>query len=363
MDEDNILGMSDEQFAEMPLPDTEFTEQPDTESASDSGADEAVTEPEEQEGEFDETYEEEQTSETEAEDTSEEDDLGSDESDEAGESDETGQESGDVDYESFYKAMTAPFKANGKEMQVDNPEDAVRLMQMGANYNKKMSSLKPNLKLMKMLDNNGLLDEGKLSYLVDLDKKNPDAIKKLVQDSGIDTYDLEGDVDYKPKSYSVDDKELALDDALDEIKQTDTYAKTLNVVSKEWDASSKQIIADNPHLLTAINEQIGNGVYDQITAEVEKDKMLGRLSGLSDIEAYRQVGDRLFSQGNFNQDTPPTAESPEPTKQTSPRAKQTAKRKRAAASPRSAAASQNPSFNPLAMSDEEFEKQFSDSLM
>lgn len=359
MDEDNILGMSDEQFAEMPLPDTEYTEQPDTESAGDSVADE----PEQQEGEFDETNEEEQTDQEEDQDASEEDDTGSDEDDEERESDETDKESSDVDYESFYKALTAPFKANGKEMQVDNPEDAVRLMQMGANYNKKMSSLKPNLKLMKMLDNNGLLDEGKLSYLIDLEQKNPDAIKKLVQDAGIDTYDLEGDVDYKPKSYSVDDKELALDEALDEIKQTDTYAKTLNVVSKEWDASSKQIIADNPHLLTAINEQIGNGIYDQIAAEVEKDKMLGRLSGLSDIEAYRQVGDRLFSQGNFNQDTPPTTESPEPTKQTSPRAKQNAQRKRAAASPRSAPASQNTSFNPLAMSDEEFEKQFSDSLM
>lgn len=369
MDDTNILGMSDEQFAELPIPDYSEESFEEPESVSDSGADEGVDEHpepeyEQEEGEFDETTEEEENLDEEAEETSETDDLGSDEGDEEGESDETGQESSDVDYESFYKALTAPFKANGREMQVDNPEDAVRLMQMGANYNKKMSALKPNLKLMKMLDNNGLLSEDKLSFLIDLDKKNPDAIKKLVQDSGVETYALEEAGEYKPNTYSVDDKEFELDEVLDEIKHTDSYEKTLNVVTKVWDETSKRIIAENPQVLTAINEHISNGVFDQITAQIDKDKMLGRLSGLSDIEAYRQVGDRLFNQGNFNQENPPTQESPEPTQQPSPKAKQVARRKRAAATPRSASsASPKPTFNPLAMSDEDFEKEFSDSYI
>ncbi len=370
MGDDNILGMSDEQFAELPVPDFSEESFEEPESVSDSGADEGVdehSEPEyeQEEGEFDETLEEEENLDEEAEEASETDDLGSDEDDEDGEPDDAEKDSSDVDYESFYKALTAPFKANGREMQVDNPEDAVRLMQMGANYNKKMASLKPNLKLMKMLDNNGLLAEDKLSFLIDLDKKNPDAIKKLVKDSGVDTYDLgDEDTDYKPNNYSVGDKEYELGEVLNEIKQTDTYSKTLNVVNKVWDAESQSTVAQNPEILTALNEHIGNGVYDQIVTEIEKDRMLGRLSGLSDIEAYRQVGDRLFNQGNFNQETPPTQESPEPTPQPSPKAKQVARRKRAAATPRSASsASQNPTFNPLAMSDEDFEKEFSDSYI
>ena len=85
-------------------------------------------------------------------------------------------------------------------------------MQMGANYNKKMAALKPNLKLLKLLENNGLLSEEKLSFLIDLDKKNPDAITKLVKDSGLDP--LEMDVsksDYKPNTYTVHDREVELD--------------------------------------------------------------------------------------------------------------------------------------------------------
>lgn len=364
--------MSDEAFAELPLPEDELFEEP--ESVSDSGADEGVEEeqesdePEElesdedEEGDFDETSEEEDDSEEETDEDAETDDTDSDESDE----NESDSDDSKVDYESFYKALTAPFKANGKDMQVDNPEDAVRLMQMGANYNKKMASLKPNLKMMKMLDNNGLLDERKLSFLIDLDKKNPDAIKKLVKDSGIDSYEIDdNDPDYKPNNYSVGDKEYDLSEALNEIKQTDTYSKTLNVVNKEWDSESQSIIADNPETLLALNEHIANGLYDRIATEVEKDRMLGRLSGVSDIEAYRLVGNRLFEQGNFNEETPKTQESPEPT-QTPSKSKKpaNAKRKRAAASPRSSKASTPTShINPLNMSDEEFEKEFSDKFL
>lgn len=37
------------------------------------------------------------------------------------------------DYEAFYQALTKPFKANGKELKITDPNDAIRLMQMGAN--------------------------------------------------------------------------------------------------------------------------------------------------------------------------------------------------------------------------------------
>ena len=89
-----------------------------------------------------------------------------------------------VDYKAEYDRLVAPFKANGREITVKSVDDAIALMQMGANYNKKMSALKPNLKLMKLLENNGLLDETKIGFLIDLEKKNPDAINKLIKDSG-----------------------------------------------------------------------------------------------------------------------------------------------------------------------------------
>jgi len=43
----------------------------------------------------------------------------------------------------FFKKVSAPFKADGKDVQVRTPEEAVRLMQMGVNYSKRMKEMKP----------------------------------------------------------------------------------------------------------------------------------------------------------------------------------------------------------------------------
>jgi len=274
------------------------------------------------------------------------------------------------DYEAEYKKITAPFKANGKDMHVKSADDIVALMQMGANYNKKMAALKPNLKLMKLLENNGLLSEEKLSFLIDLDKKNPDAISKLVKDSGIDPLDMDVNKEsgYKPKTYTVDDRELELDSVLESIQDTPTYAQTINVVSTKWDGPSKQAVAESPQLLKVINDHISSGVYDLISNEVERERMFGRLRSVSDIEAYRQVGDSLDAKGAFNhlfnqgqqQPAPkqvitPPAKAEDPTRQAKKRAASTTK-----AVPTNKVAAD---FNPLSLSDEEFSKSFNSRLL
>jgi hypothetical protein len=206
------------------------------------------------------------------------------------------------DYEAEYKKILAPFKANGKDIQVESVDDAIALMQMGANYAKKMAALKPNLKLLKMLENNKLLSEEKLSFLIDLDKKDPGAINKLVKDSGIDPMDLSAEKagTYKQTAYAVDDQELELDAVLGEIQDSPTYTKTLDVVGNKWDTASKQVIAKTPQLLKIIDDHVSSGIYDVINKEIERETMLGRLKGMSNIEAYKAVGDAIQARGGFN---------------------------------------------------------------
>ena len=270
-----------------------------------------------------------------------------------------------VDYEAEYKRLLAPFKANGREIQVKSVDDAVALMQMGANYNKRMAALKPNLKMLKLLENNGLLNEEKISYLIDLEKKNPEAINKLVKDSGLDPMDLDAEKagEYKPKIHSVDDREIDLDTVLDEIQETPTYTQTLEIVSKKWDGASKQTIASTPQLLKVINDHVANGIYDLINQEVERERMFGRLNGLSDIEAYRRVGDAINARGGFNHlgsnQTKPNQEpvvvQPKPK---APADDKLNEKRRAASStkPANVSTTAAPDFNPLALSDEEFSK-------
>jgi len=145
----------------------------------------------------------------------------------------TEQEAPAVDFEAEYKRITAPFKANGTEMQVKNTEDAIRLMQMGANYHHKMAALKPSLKTLKLLEKNDLVDPEKLNFLIDLHNKNPEAITKLIRDSQIDPLDIntKDESNYKPTQRNVSDTELALDSVLEEIRETPTYAKTLNILT------------------------------------------------------------------------------------------------------------------------------------
>ena len=275
----------------------------------------------------------------------------------------------EVDYKAEYEKLMKPFKANGRDIQVSSVDDAIALMQMGANYNKKMAALKPNMKLMKMLENNDLLSEEKLNYLIDLSRKDAGAINKLIKESGIDplTLDTEKAEGYTPKSYKVDEREIELDMVLEQIQHTPAYPKTLEVVSKQWDPASRQVVANSPQLLKIINDHVDRGIYDVIAAEVERERIFGRLNGMSDIEAYRQVGDSIQARGGFDHlvqkrteqgqqaPTRPVVVQPKPKSADDNKLREM--RKAASTSkPASASATPASDFNPLALSDEDFSK-------
>lgn len=270
---------------------------------------------------------------------------------------------GEIDYKAEYAKIFAPFKANGKEIAITSADDAISLMQMGANYNKKMAALKPNLKLLKMLDNSGLLSEERISYLIDLDKKNPAAISKLVKESGLDPMDLDADKasGYTPSTYTVDDREVELDTVLDDLQSTPTYNRLLDVVSTKWDGPSKQAIAGTPQLLKVINDHMKSGIYDVIASEIERERVFGRLNGMTDLEAYRHVGDAIQSRNGFahlfqqNKEQAPKVVTAPPKPQVDEAALR--EKRRAASSTKPAGPGSAPKdFNPLAMSDDEFNK-------
>jgi len=270
----------------------------------------------------------------------------------------------EIDYKVQYEELLSPFKANGKDIKVDTVEDARSLMQMGANYNKKMAALKPNLKVVKMLDNHGLLDEGKLSYLIDLSKKDPEAIKKLVKDSGLDPLDIDTDnIAYKPNAYNVSDSEVALDGILDDIRDTSTFNTTIDIIGNKWDETSKDIIAKDPNIIKVINEHVGSGIFKKVSEVVERERILGRLNGLSDIEAYKQVGDAINANGGFGDPVQATPTQPTSTsksnsvnKANNPVDPKLKDKRKAAGSTKSKPSKAKPQFDVLNMSDEEFEK-------
>ncbi|WP_241362629.1 hypothetical protein [Escherichia coli] len=272
----------------------------------------------------------------------------------------------DFNYKEGYEKLMAPFKANGKMITPRSPEEAISLMQMGANYTRKMQELQPYRKVMLMLQNNGLMDEDKLSFLIDLDKKNPEAIKKLLKDSGTDPLDFNPDeeINYQGGNHRVTDTEADFATEIDDLKSTQEGQATLGVISSTWDAASKDALYQNRGLLHTIHEQRENGIYDTIANEVNRLQMLGQIPvGTPFIQAYNYVGNLLAQQGAFNQ-----VAKPEPVQAVKPavqpvvrvaQPKQTlanSEQAKAASLNRAATRKATPIVNPLAMSDEDFAK-------
>ena len=277
----------------------------------------------------------------------------------------------ETDYKSFHDQVMAPFKANGKMVQLKSPEEAIALMQMGANYTRKMQEIQPHRKVLLMLENNGLLDEGKLSYLIDLDKKNPDAIKKLVKDAGLDPMDIDTSEEsaYRVGNHRVSDEEAAFRGVLDDLSTTDNGKQTLQVINSTWDQASKELLWKNPGVMNLINQQRELGIYDRILTEVERRKALGQVPiNQPLLQIYQQVGQEMVA-GNAFADIVQPAQQPRET--VAPVASRVVPpkpvvkngdRATAAAPSKAAAKPAKVIVNPLSMSDDDFLKQFQGRL-
>lgn len=272
------------------------------------------------------------------------------------------------DYKAAYQQIMGPIKANGREIQLNSPEEAVRLIQQGANYTKKMQALAPNLKLMRMLENQGLLDENKLSFLIDLDRKDPQAITKLLKDSQIDPLDLDMSQEpaYKPGNHQVSDQEMAFHSTLEDVTSTPTGAETIALINTQWDQASKEAIFKEPQIMKVINDHRASGIYAKIADEVERQRMMGTLEALPFIHAYKQVGDQLHAagqlapQGQAAQPDPNRNPNPQPEQRVIERRPaapkpqvQNGNQARAASSTRSTPKPAAKEFDPFNMTDDE----------
>lgn len=287
------------------------------------------------------------------------------------------------DYKGFYDKIMAPIKASNRTLQVKSVDEAVKLMQFGADYTRRMQQLRPNLKLMKMLQNNDLLSEEKLTFLIDLDKNNPDAVNKFLKDRNIDPLDLDpqSEKEYKPGNHSVSDAEMVFNQQLDELKSTQQGKETITHIERDWDQQSIEMLYKEPEIMKLIDEQRADGIASQITAELDRRKMLGQIPAhVPFLTAYQAIGAELHQAGKLLSYGKPTLQQPQqvPPGQPQQQAPQAPVQQRqvlesrpanqkpvvrnnaaakAAAPVRTTPGKPAPvDFNPLAMSDAEFEK-------
>ena len=284
-------------------------------------------------------------------------------------------ETAPADYKAFHDQVMAPFQANGKTIQLRSVDEAIQLMQQGANYTRKMQAIAPHRKVLMMLENNGLLDESKLSRLIDLEKKNPDAIRALVKEAGIDPLDIDvhEESTYTPGNHAVPDEAIAFQTTLDEVSSTPDGQETVREITASWDPESKAELWKDPSILGTIHQQRISGVYDRVVAEIERQRTIGAIpANVSLLNAYRVIGERMTQAGAF-QDlvaAQQAAQRPAVQHPVATRVASTAKpvvtnsgKVSIAAPTRTATPRRAEAFiNPLAMSDDEFMKQFANRV-
>lgn len=266
-------------------------------------------------------------------------------------------------YEEFYKTVMAPFKANGRMVQLNNAQEVISLMQKGTDYTRKTQDLARYKKPLLMLEKAKLLDEDNVSFYIDLMNGNQEAIRKLLKDKNIDTLSLpseEEPINYVPSGNKVSDIEVAIDDTIKNIAGK-PYGNSFLADVSNYDDVTKSYIGQDPRILEALFQQKQQGVYDRIVAEVERQKLIGNISPNTPfVEAYYNVG-MMLRQQVYNQQGRNGFNTPQPLTRRpaiTPSNLNNSQRARAAGITRTSSQARQPIKNPLSMSDEEFLKQF-----
>lgn len=280
------------------------------------------------------------------------------------------------DYKALYEGLIKPLKANGKEIQLQSHDELIQLAQMGANYTRKMQQMAPHRKALMMLENNELLDPERLGFLIDLQRKDPAAIQKLLKESGVNPLDIDTEAEptYRGGNHQVTDTQVQFHAALQDARSSEVGMTVLQSIDTTWDQASKELLFKQPEILGTMVSQQEEGFYPRIVEEMDRLRMLGRLpAGQSWLESYKTVGENMAAQGRFNdlvaqvpeqRQTPAQpAAAPVATRVAAPKPQVAASAKAAAAAPtRAAAKPAQTQRNPLEMDDAEFMKQFANRL-
>ena len=256
----------------------------------------------------------------------------------------------EVDYKSIYEQVFKPFKANGKEITPKSVEDIISLMQMGANYTKKMQLMAPMKKVVQSLDN-AKIDEQELNFLIDVSKGDKEAIKQLLIKHKIDPLeiDLDGDNTYSPRNNIASDEDVEFNDTLMDIH--DSLPRIQEILNNTWDDNSKKAILKDPRLMRALHEEVQMGRFDEVQKRLETEKTFGRYKGVSDVDAYIDLVSKMEQERMKTKTQPETPTKTESTKKIPDKSKAAPTKGKTSKSSSSLTAK-----DLLSMSDDEFNK-------
>ena len=198
----------------------------------------------------------------------------------------------------FYKRVTSPFKANGQEIRIDDPEKIIRGLQMSVGYTDKMRKFKEYRPFLNPLRERGILENPeKFNMLIDAMDGNKDAIKKLIADANINPLELgstDEETNYMPTDHTANDFDLAFEDLIDNSRQAGVEQPLVENVLKNWDDASVAELVMDKQSANDIVSHIENGAFDLVTKRIkEKEIFDPAYADLPDIEKYRSAAQEV----------------------------------------------------------------------
>lgn len=252
-----------------------------------------LEQPEEDSGDEDDGEEEVEEVE---EESSEEEESDPDEGEEAAE-EKLDTETTDADDEPV-EVQKYKFRANGKEYEFTEQEIKEKfpaVFGQAMDYTRKMQAIKPWRKTIDAIEGAKLTHED-VNLMIDVLKGDKDAIAEVLKKTGVDSLELDVEQSvYTPNDYGRDEHALEIHDVIEEIRRDPEYAKTSQVLGKEWDDSSWNEMQKNPKLIKALHIDMKNGMYDRVQPIAEKLKLYeGGVK--SDLEYYKEASRVLFAE-------------------------------------------------------------------
>lgn len=264
----------------------------------------AEEEPEEVGAVETEELEDESADDTPADASEEEPELetGSEEEDETSEStDEPSEEEPSTETEttpSLDLSEVRKFNANGEEYEFTVQEmldQFASVFGKSVDYTRKTQQIAPYRKMISALEDESITHD-QLNLAIDALKGDKGAIRKLIDNHGIDTYDLseEESTAYTPKEYGKDETVLNLQETVSRLERDPEYSTTVQTANS-WDQASQKEILNNPQYLEGLHNDVKSGMYDKVRPLAVKMKALDG-NTKSDIEYYMLAGQQLSAQ-------------------------------------------------------------------
>jgi hypothetical protein len=252
------------------------------------------------------------------------------------------------DYKAIYDQLFGkPIRAAGQDITLNTPDEAISLIQKGVGFHSKMNRVHKELKYVEMLRNNGLLDEEKLSLLIDVQAGKTGAIKKLLDSIKVDPLSLDSAEasTYAPSDHRVTDEQVVFQSTVADLAASDAGRKVLSD-AQAWDQGTKAEIYRTPAVLQLLTEQKEMGRYDLIVAELNRARVLGQLpAGETFLQSYTRVGQQMMQAGAFGGTTPTPTPTPVAQKTVQPTPPANSKQAAAAAPTRASAPGAKPQVN------------------